>query len=163
MKKFRKDAAVIKTEVVNGVTWNTVEDTEESILQDIMIEVELTTPFKNLKEVLTRFGIANRETKTLTQSVHVLKKGGKFYLCHFKMMYMLDGKNDTMSEKDYDRFYMIALLMEKYKLVKIVNDWQRHEALTHNCLRKDIFSIPRAYLKDGWVLKQKYTFGNKRK
>ena len=133
----------------------------QNILENMMIEVELKTSFSKLKETLTRFGIANRETKTLTQSVHVLKKRGKIYLCHFKLMFELDGRESTMTKIDWDRFYMIVLLMEQYGLVKIINGWQREEAETHEAERKDIFIISKKYVQDGWTLKQKYLFGKK--
>ena len=64
------------------------------------IEVRLPDPqaFLKVKETLTRIGVASKKDKTLYQSCHILHKQGRYYLVHFKEMFMLDGKSTDFSE-----------------------------------------------------------------
>ena len=64
---------------------------------DKFIEIDAvdSDTFLKIKETLTRLGIASRKTgekPTLWQSCHILHKRGKYYIVHFKQMFLLDGK-----------------------------------------------------------------------
>lgn len=138
----------------------TLQENQHDILNNLMIEVDLKSSFKVVKEVLTRFGIANRLSKELTQTVHIFKKNDRYYLCHFKMMFGMDGRTIDMADKDWDRFFRIALMMEEFNHVTIKHNWQRDECATHNCEKKDIFCIRKIDVPE-WTLRQKITFGKK--
>lgn len=100
-----------------------IELTEESVSNILagMVEVE---PLNNdqfliVKETLTRIGVASRDSKTLTQSCHVLHKRGRYYISHFKKLFALDGNHSTFDVRDAARQNTIATLLETWGLVKI--------------------------------------------
>jgi hypothetical protein len=66
------------------------------------LEVTLETPedFLKIKETLTRIGIASRREKRLYQSCHILHKRNKYYIVHFKELFLLDGKHADFTEDD---------------------------------------------------------------
>ena len=57
-----------------------------------LIEIELTTPvhFRIIKETLSRMGIGNSKTKKLCRSCHIIEKDRKYYILHFKELFLLD-------------------------------------------------------------------------
>lgn len=83
-----------------------------------MIEVKLNfeDDFLKIKETLTRIGIANRHTKTLSQSCHILHKMGKYYIVHFKELMRMDGMTTTVSEDDINRTIAITELLVEWQL-----------------------------------------------
>ena len=91
-----------------------------------LVEIKLKNDgdFLKVMETLTRIGIkyydANDE-KTLSQSCHILHKKGKYYIVHFKEMFMLDGKKSTLDENDIARRNTICRLLDEWGLVEIVN------------------------------------------
>ena len=88
-----------------------------------MLEVTIKQPddFLKVRETLTRIGVASRKDKTLFQSCHILHKQGKYYITHFKELFALDGKNSTLSENDIQRRNTIALLLQDWNLIDVVN------------------------------------------
>jgi hypothetical protein len=59
-----------------------------------MLEITLAEPddFLKVRETLTRIGVASRRENKLFQSCHILHKQGRYYIVHFKELFMLDGK-----------------------------------------------------------------------
>jgi hypothetical protein len=88
-----------------------------------LVEVTLPSPdnFLKVKETLTRIGISSKTEKKLYQSCHILHKRGKYYIVHFKELFMLDGLENDFSDSDKGRRNTIANLLEQWGLVKIVN------------------------------------------
>lgn len=86
-----------------------------------LIEVELAeqNDFLKVKETLTRIGIAAKNQKTLYQSCHILHKQGKYYIVHFKELFVLDGKPSNISDDDIARRNTIANLIAEWNLVKL--------------------------------------------
>ena len=82
--------------------------------------------FLRLKETLTRVGLIVRKPKgeksILNQTCHVLHKQGRYYIVHFKQMFLLDGKIDktNYSEKDKLRTQKIVELLDRWQLIDIV-------------------------------------------
>lgn len=72
---------------------------------DMMREVELVSDdaFLKVRETLTRIGIASHKDKCLFQTAHLLHKRGKYYIVHFKEMFLLDHKKSTLTEDDIGR------------------------------------------------------------
>ena len=70
-----------------------------------MVEVKLKQPddFLKVRETLTRIGVASRKEKKLYQSCHILHKQGRYYIVHFKELFLLDGKNSDFSDNDLQR------------------------------------------------------------
>lgn len=93
-----------------------------------MVEVSLEKPddFLKVKETLTRIGIMSKRPaddgkNILTQSVHLLHKRGKYYLVHFKELFLIDGRTADLTIGDVERRNLIASLLEQWGLLKIVN------------------------------------------
>lgn len=124
-----------------------------------MIEVELPEKdsFLILKETLTRIGIASTQSKTLTQSCHILHKRGKYYITHFKLLFELDGKASNFNEQDRARMNTIATLLESWGLLKI-----KDKASLKNFVPiKKIKIIPSSE-KHEWNLVAKHRLGTKK-
>jgi hypothetical protein len=89
------------------------------------VEIRLTSPenFLKVKETLTRIGIASRKEKILYQSCHVLHKQGKYYIVHFKELFLLDGKASRTNFEDADRARRntIANLLAEWGLIELVD------------------------------------------
>ena len=91
-------------------------------LEDL-IEVRLAEPddFLKVKETLSRIGVASKKEKTLYQSCHILHKQGKYYIIHFKQLFLLDNKSSDFSEEDRGRVNTIANLLSEWGLVILVD------------------------------------------
>ena len=124
------------------------------------IEVILPDPqaFLKVKETLTRIGVASKKDKTLYQSVHILHKQGRYFLPHFKEMFMLDGKATDFSEEDRGRRNTIANLLAEWGLVTLLDPSKSSEPLTP-LNRIKIISYSE---KSEWTLVAKYSLGKKR-
>ncbi len=98
--------------VNNNYNWRS-----ESLLQ-----IELNDPdqFLLIKETLTRIGVASKKDNTLFQSCHLLHKRGMYYVCHFKELFKLDGREADISIDDIGRRNSIAALLEQWGLCKVV-------------------------------------------
>ena len=119
-----------------------------------MLEVTLNEPddFLKVRETLTRIGVASRKDKKLYQSCHILHKQGRYFIVHFKELFLLDGKKSNLEENDLARRNTIATLMSDWGLVK-------KETLDCAPLRQ-IKIIPFKE-KTQWELCPKYNIGNK--
>ena len=86
---------------------------------DGFVEVTLkkADDFLKIRETLSRIGIASKRDKTLYQSCHILHKQGKYYIVHFKELFMLDGKPSDFSETDIARRNAIANLLAEWSYV----------------------------------------------
>ena len=91
---------------------------------DLSNFIEVTLPqqenFLKVKETLTRIGISSKTENKLYQSCHILHKKGKYYIVHFKELFMLDGMPTTFPESDIARRNTIANLLAEWGLVKLV-------------------------------------------
>ena len=92
-----------------------------------LIEVKLPKPddFLKVKETLTRIGVASKKEKTLYQSCHILHKQGRYFIVHFKQMFLLDGKKSDFSDEDKGRLNTIANLLHEWELVDLVDEKDR--------------------------------------
>jgi hypothetical protein len=130
-------------------------------IQDL-VEVTLTQPddFLKVRETLTRIGVASKKDKTLFQSCHILHKQGKYYIVHFKELFALDGKPTDLSENDLSRRNAIAILLEDWGLVKVVNEAQVQQPEPIFISQIKILSHKE---KNEWQLTPKYNIGTKKK
>jgi len=124
-----------------------------------LLEVRLKSPddFLKIKETLTRMGVAARNSQTLYQSCHILHKKGRYYVVHFKEMFLLDGRHSTLSEEDVARRNTIALLLEQWGLLSVV---ERISATSTPGALRMIKIISYAEKQD-WRLVPKYIIGKK--
>jgi hypothetical protein len=123
------------------------------------VEIILTEQddFLKVRETLTRIGVSSRKEKVLYQSCHILHKQGKYYIVHFKELFALDGKPSNISENDIQRRNAIAVLLEEWGLVKIINP----NILTDNIAPLHQIKIISFKEKDEWDLIAKYNIGKK--
>ena len=127
---------------------------------DEMVECTLAEPddFLKIRETLTRIGVASRKDKTLYQSCHILHKQGRYYIVHFKELFILDGKPTNFSENDQARRNTIANLLVEWNLIKLVNTEQTSTLVVPLNQLKIL-----AYKeKEEWELTAKYNIGNKK-
>ena len=126
---------------------------------DIGIEVELPSAehFAIILETLTRLGIASKKSKTLYQSCHLLHKKGRYYVVHYKELFLLDNKQADISEDDYRRRNRIAKFLHEWKLCKVLNKSE----LEFLVEASEIKIVPHKEKKD-WSLIAKYTIGKKK-
>ena len=122
-----------------------------------MLEIILNEPddFLKVRETLTRIGVASRKDKKLFQSCHILHKQGRYFIVHFKELFLLDGKKSNLEDNDVERRNTIATLLSDWGLVTFA----RQENLTVAPLRQ-IKIIPFKE-KAQWELCPKYNIGNK--
>ena len=131
-----------------------------SIEGEALVEIRLKQPddFLKVKETLTRIGVASKKDKTLYQSCHILHKQSRYYIVHFKELFMLDGKPSNFSDNDAARRNTIVNLLAEWDLVQIVdNDKVKENIVPINQLK--IISFKE---KDEWNLVAKYNIGNKK-
>ena len=124
-----------------------------------LIEVRLynSEDFLKVKETLSRIGIASKKDNTLYQSCHILHKQGKYYIVHFKELFLLDGKEATLSEGDLGRRNRIVALLDEWELVEVI-DYSRVES---NIIPRNQVKIIPFKEKSKWNLVTKYTIGNR--
>jgi hypothetical protein len=94
-----------------------------SISIEDLLEVTLAKEddFLKVKETLTRIGVSSKTENKLWQSCHILHKKGKYYIVHFKELFLLDGLSSSIDENDIARRNTIAKLLEEWGLLKIVD------------------------------------------
>jgi len=123
-----------------------------------MLEVTLEEPddFLKVRETLTRIGVASRKDNTLFQSCHILHKQGRYFIVHFKELFLLDGKKSNLEENDVARRNTIATLMSDWGLLSI-DDKEKAQPLAP---LRQIKIIPFKE-KNNWTLQPKYNIGTK--
>jgi hypothetical protein len=123
------------------------------------IEIELPDPdaFLKVRETLTRIGINPKNSNNLYQSCHILSKNRKtkYYIVHFKELFILDGKYSNFTMEDKARRNTIANLLEEWGLVKLVDPAKsKSPIIPLNTLK----IIPHKE-KQNWNLIPKYSIG----
>lgn len=122
-----------------------------------LIEVRLGAPddFLKIRETLTRIGVASRSENKLFQSCHILHKQGRYYIVHFKELFLLDGKESNLSDNDIQRRNKITSLLSDWGLLEVVD----------KTLIEDVSSISQIKIiphkeKSNWTLVPKYSIGS---
>lgn len=126
---------------------------------DSLVEVTLRSPddFLKCRETLTRIGVASRTENKLYQSCHILHKQGKYYIVHFKELFLLDGKHSDFSDNDLQRRNRITKLLADWGLVDVVDE----EMITDASSVSQIKILPHKE-KANWELIPKYSIGSKK-
>lgn len=113
--------------------------------------------FLLVKESLTRIGVPSKVGKTLTQSCHILHKRGRYYICMFKELFLLDGKNADIKLEDIQRRNLIAKLLVDWGLVTVVDMNQIADQAPLSAVKILSFGEKKDY-----QLVAKYTLGNRK-
>jgi len=124
-----------------------------------MVEIRLKQPddFLKCRETLTRIGVASRNEKKLYQSCHILHKQGRYFIVHFKELFLLDGKHSDFSENDMQRRNRITKLLADWGLVDVVNEGMIEDASSVSQIK----ILPHKE-KAEWQLVPKYSIGSKK-
>ena len=130
-----------------------------SISIDDLLEVTLLKEddFLKIKETLTRIGVSSKNYNKLWQSCHILHQKGKYYIVHFKELFLLDGLSSSIDENDLSRRNTIAKLLDEWGLLKIV-DKHKVEGLLAGVNQIKIIPFKE---KQNWELIPKYHIGKK--
>ena len=84
-------------------------------------DIDQGDAFLRVRETLTRAGISSSDGSKLYQSCHILHKRGRFYIVHFKTMFILDGRANNLTMQDIARQNEIIRLLIQWGLVAAVN------------------------------------------
>lgn len=129
-----------------------------------LVEVKFTDEqerdgFLKVRETLTRIGIPSKTDgeNTLYQTCHVLQKKGKYYIIHFKIGFVLDGRENKITEFDIARQNRVIQLLVDWGLITVVNPDMMSEPMANASSLK----IVKNGDKENWKLVPKYTLGNK--
>ena len=127
---------------------------------EMMLEITLNEPddFLKVRETLTRIGVASRRDNKLFQSCHILHKQGRYFIVHFKELFLLDGKPSNLLENDVQRRNTIAVLLADWGLISILIP----ESAKDVAPLRQIKVIPFKD-KSEWELCPKYNIGNSNK
>lgn len=122
----------------------------------ILVGLEGPDDFLKVKETLTRIGVASKREQKLYQSCHILHKKGSYYICHFKELFLLDGKQANIDEEDILRRNLVASLLQDWGLLTIVDINSVENRAPMGSVRVLAFKD-----KATWTLVEKYTIGTK--
>ena len=122
-----------------------------------ILEVTLNEPddFLKIKETLTRIGVASRKDNKLYQSCHILHKQGRYFIVHFKELFLLDGKKSNLEENDIARRNTIATLMSDWGLLTVDTNKKLEPLAPLRQIKIISFKD-----KNKWQLCPKYNIGN---
>lgn len=135
-----------------------VEDLEKLVGSEYMpIEIEPLSDDKFLivKETLTRIGYTQVDrggnNKTIYQTCHLLHKKGRYFICHFKQMYLFDGKiqHTQIVDIDISRLKYICNILTQWNLIKPLDLKQLEGEVTE-------VRILKHSEVSNWKMKQKY-------
>lgn len=133
-------------------------NTPAEIVLQSMIEVDFPDGaedgFRKVKETLQRMGVPSRRDNTLFQTAHILHKQGRYYICHFKQMFAIDGRSAELSEGDIARLNLIVKYLTDWGMITPkTDDWQSPMGVPR------MLKVLRHSEKDDWNLEQKYNIG----
>ena len=122
----------------------------------MLLEVTLNEPddFLKVRETLTRIGVASRKDNKLYQSCHILHKQGRYFIVHFKELFLLDGKPSNLLENDVQRRNTIATLLSDWGLIDVVDKEQSKNVAPLRQIKVISFKD-----KHNWELCPKYNIG----
>ena len=123
------------------------------MLEELLeIQLKERDDFLKIVETLTRIGLESKDRK-LVQTCHILHKKGKYYLCHYRELFKLDGFDREITQEDVARRNGIAKLLEEWKLCSVVGNPE-----PASLQKVKIITFKE---KSTWTLKANYTIGKK--
>ncbi len=100
-------------------------------------------------ETLQRIGIINRKEKILYPSCYLYKKDDRYFLAHFKQLFLLEGNGyNNISQEDIKRLNSIAYCLFSWELIDV--DLKKIEPYDTK-----VFVLPHKEKKD-WKISHKY-------
>jgi len=119
-----------------------------------LLEVKPLVDIKVIIETLSRMGIANRNTFVLYPSCYLHEIEGKYYLCHFKQMFMLTRSDsyDTLCDGDLERRNSIAFCLKNWNMIDCDSETiSNHDVFVHTISHQD---------KMKWNIQHKFNYRN---
>lgn len=147
-----------------GKRYTTLEDVVKHVgIDNAPIEIDVLNgvEFLRVRETLSRIGVvktnAEDGTKMLYQTCNILFKQGKYYIVHFKHMFLLDGafKQTVLSEEDVHRMKYVAYLLETWGMVT------RTGRNRGTFVEKAVIRAINFKDREKYVLKQSYNMSSK--
>jgi Bacteriophage translational regulator len=134
--------------------------TDNDVFKGYGIRVTLADEdsFLLIKETLTRIGISSKKDKILYPSCYLLHKRGEYAIMHFKELFSLDGKYSDISENDIARRNTIALLLEDWDLLDIIDK----NSIETNTVEMNQIKILSYKDKEQYEIHHKYSIGSKK-
>jgi hypothetical protein len=98
-------------------------DEVDEIMEGLGVEIKLRSKedFLKIKETLTRVGVSSKKEKKLFQSCHILHKRSRYWILHFKEMFLLDDLESDLSDEDIARRNTIVRLLVEWGLCEAIN------------------------------------------
>lgn len=126
------------------------------------VEIELPDggtddAFLKVRETLSRIGIANRSNgeQKLYQTCNILHKQGRYFIVHFKMMFMFDGRNNHLTVDDIARQNTVIKLLDQWGLIRPINPTQ----CDHPVAPIRSLKVVKYADRDNWSFLPKYKMG----
>jgi len=119
---------------------------------DNLLEIKVLVDTKVISETCSRIGICNKKEKILYPSCYLFEKDGKFYLVHFKQMFLLTRYTayNAICQDDIIRRNAIAFCLKNWGLIDVPNE----SIESHN---KFVFVLPHNQKKE-WKISHKFNF-----
>lgn len=117
-----------------------------------LLEIELNVESKVISETLCRMGIANKKKRILYPSCYLYEEDGRYYLAHFKQMFLLIRENgyNNICEEDIIRRNAIAFCLKNWGLIDVDDEViEPHD--------KFIFVLSHDE-KNDWYINHKFNF-----
>ena len=115
-----------------------------------LIEISLKVDERVIMETLTRIGISNTKEKILFPSCYLHSIDEKYYIVHFKELFLLKRENayNNISEEDILRKNAIIYCLKTWDLIDV--DIEKIEPYN-----KFVFVLPHGE-KENWEIKHKF-------
>lgn len=111
-----------------------MSDDSDVLNTSVGIEVELKTDYAVVCETLERIGVVNKKQKKIFPSCycHTIKQDNetRYFICHFKELFALQGKPSTFNKVDKLRLQTITYFLQKWNLIKVVDSDSIEEILS---------------------------------
>lgn len=125
-----------------------------------LVEVKLKGDvFLSIVESLRRVGVRGKTgadgRNTLIQTCNILHKKGKYYICHFKSLFLLDGLENHLVNSDIARQNTIIWLLRDWGLIEIV----KPEMLDGDSCSLKTIKVVKFNEQKEWNLVSKYKIG----
>jgi len=123
----------------------------------VEISLKDDASFLKIKETLQRIGMGSYKNKELTATCNILQKKGRFYIVHFKEIFLLDGKDTTLTHDDVKRRNTIIYLLREWGLLDVVDDRLIDDRFANS--KEGGFRVISFQESKNWKLIAKYTIG----
>lgn len=131
---------------------------DKDVVLNSMVRIEFREGsdegFRKVKETLQRMGVPSRKDQVLFQTAHILHKQGRYYICHFKELFALDGREAELTESDVSRRNLIIKYLVDWNLISPITETWTSPMGTPRMLK-----VLKHHEREDWDLQAKYNIG----